>query len=215
LSESAPHRRWAILALPFATRVALGFQFQTMGSVAEPVASDLHLNQTEVGTLIGLFLMPGMVLAIPAGRLGRTLSDRVLVAIGLVAIAGGGLLAAVSTDLETLAAARLVGGMASLALLPLFDWAIPLSLAYGLIGVAPDGLVMALTGQAMAPHKRAFGMGAFLSVFFLGTAPAPGIAGWLYDRTGDAHVPILFAVGLTGAALAGTFAFRAVQRVTR
>ena len=109
----------------------------------------------------------------------------------------------------------LLGGMASLALLPLLDWAIPLSLAYGLIGVAPAGLVMALTGQAMAPHKRAFGMGVFLSLFFLGTAPAPAIAGWLYDRTGDAYVPILFAVGLTALALAGTFAFRLVQRLTR
>jgi len=109
----------------------------------------------------------------------------------------------------------LVGGMASLALLPLLDWAIPLSLAYGLIGVAPAGLVMALTGQAMAPHKRAFGMGVFLTVFFLGTAPAPGIAGWLYDRTGDAYVPILFAIGLTALTLTGTFAFRLVQRLTR
>jgi predicted MFS family arabinose efflux permease len=390
LSANAPHRRWSILALLFTTRVALGFQFQTMGSVAEPVAADLHLNYTQVGTLIGLFLMPGVVLAMPAGLLGRYLSDRLLVAIGLVALTAGGTMAAASTSLETLAAGRLlggagfvvcslyftkmtadwfagrelatamavvvmswpfgvamgqighgwvaahegwrmpfvvaalysllsavavlvfystppqgaaapaapsarltgrewsltliaafiwatfnaayvvylsfaprvltdggmsaltaasivslaswvmifsgtlvgqvadrfgradlilrvclIGGMVSLALLPLLDWAILLSLAYGLIGVAPAGLVMALTGQAMAPHKRAFGMGVFLSVFFLGTAPAPGIAGWLYDRTGNAYVPILFAVGLTAAALAGTFAFRAVQRATR
>ena len=390
LSENAPHRRWSILALLFTTRVALGFQFQTMGSVAEPVASDLHLNYAEVGTLIGLFLMPGMVLAMPAGLLGRYLADRVLIVIGLAAMTAGSMLAAASSNLETLAAGRLIGGagfvvcslyftkmtadwfagrelatamavvvmswpfgvamgqvghgwlaahdgwrtpfvvaglysllsaiavlvlyrtppqgatapavpsarltgrewsltliaafiwatfnaayvvylsfaprvltdggmstltaagivslaswvmifsgtlvgqvadrfgradlilrvcllggMASLALLPLLDWAIPLSLAYGLIGVAPAGLVMALTGQAMAPHKRAFGMGVFLTVFFLGTAPAPGIAGWLYDRTGDAYVPILFAVGLTALALAGTFVFRLVQRLTR
>lgn len=36
--ENAPRRRWAILALLFATRVALGFQFQTMGSVARSAA---------------------------------------------------------------------------------------------------------------------------------------------------------------------------------
>jgi hypothetical protein len=42
LPENAPHRRWSILALLFTTRVALGFQFQTMGSVAEPVAYALH-----------------------------------------------------------------------------------------------------------------------------------------------------------------------------
>ena len=47
-------------------------------------------------------------------------------------------------------------------------------------------------------------MGVFLSVFFLGIGPGPGIAGWLYDRTGDAYVPILFAVGLTGLASPAT-----------
>jgi len=51
--------------------------------------------------------------------------------------------------------ACLVGGMASRALLPRLDWPIALSLAYGLIGVAPAGLIMALTGQAMAPNKSA------------------------------------------------------------
>ena len=113
LSENAPHRRWSILALLFTTRVALGFQFQTMGSVAEPVASDLHLNYAEVGTLIGLFLMPGMVLAMPAGLLGRHLPDRVLVGVGLAAMAAGSMLAAASSNLETLAAGRLIGGEAS------------------------------------------------------------------------------------------------------
>lgn len=390
LREEVPHRRWLILALLFTARVALGFQFQAMGSVGELVATDLRLNYTEVGTLIGLFLVPGMVLAVPAGLLGRYITDRMLVVTGLAAMTAGGILAAAANSLEALATARLfggagfvvcslyftkmtadwfsgrelatamavvvmswpfgvamgqvghgwlaahhgwrlpfvvaatysllsavavlalyrsppqgatapaapsarltgrewsltliaafiwatfnaayvvylsfaprvltdggmgaltaasivslaswvmifsgtlvgqvadrfgradlilrtclVGGMVSLALLPRLDWAIPLSLAYGLIGVAPAGLVMALTGQAMAPHKRAFGMGVFLTVFFLGSAPAPGIAGWLYDRTGDAYVPILFAVGLTAAALVGTYAFRLVQRLTR
>jgi predicted MFS family arabinose efflux permease len=109
----------------------------------------------------------------------------------------------------------LLGGMTSLALLPHVGWAIPLSLAYGLIGVAPAGLIMALTGQSMAPNKRAFGMGVFLTLFFLGSAPAPGIAGWLFDRTGDAYGPILFAIALTALALAAAWAFRLVQRLTR
>ena len=36
--------------------------------------------------------------------------------------------------------------MASLALLPQVAWAVPVSLAFGLLGVAPAGLIMALTG---------------------------------------------------------------------
>jgi len=103
-------------------------------------------------------------------------------------------------------------GMASLALLPHVGWAVPLSLAYGLIGMAPAGLIMALTGAAMAPEKRAFGMGVFLSAYYVITAPAPAIAGWLYDKLGDPYAPILFAIALFALTLAANFAFRIAQR---
>jgi predicted MFS family arabinose efflux permease len=106
----------------------------------------------------------------------------------------------------------LLVGVASLLLLPQPGWAVPLSLAFGLLGIAPAGIIMALTGAAMAPHKRAFGMGVFLSVYFLGSAVAPGVAGLLYDRTHDAFLPILFAAGLLSLALVAYFAFRWAQR---
>src|SRR5262249_10269652 len=63
--------------------------------------------------------------------------------------------------------------MASLALLPHVAWALPLSLAFGLVGMAPAGLIMALTGTAMAPQKRAFGMGLFFTLYFLLLPPPP------------------------------------------
>ena len=62
--------------------------------------------------------------------------------------------------------ACLVVAMLSLALLPQTRFAIPLTLAFGLMGMAPAGLIMALTGHAMAPEHRAFGMGIFFSIFF-------------------------------------------------
>ena len=102
--------------------------------------------------------------------------------------------------------------MAVLALWTHVGWAVPLSLVFGLVGMAPAGLVMALTGAAMAPHKRAFGMGVFFSAYFVVTAPAPGIAGWLYDKSSDAFVPILFAIALFALTLGAAFAFRLAQR---
>ena len=64
-----------MLALLFAARVGLGFTFQTLGSVADPLVRELHLSFAEIGTLIGLFNVPGLVLSIPAGLAGRYASD--------------------------------------------------------------------------------------------------------------------------------------------
>jgi MFS family permease len=105
--------------------------------------------------------------------------------------------------------------MGSLALLSHVAWAVPLSLLFGLIGMAPAGLIMALTGAAMAPHKRAFGMGIFFSAYFVVTAPAPAIAGWLFDRSHDPFLPILFAIALFALTLAANFAFRIAERKMR
>ena len=81
--------RWLILALIFFARTALGFQFQTLGSVAPDLITQFGFSYTEIGTLIGLFMMPGMFVAIPAGWLGSMWSDRVLVTAGLLALAAG------------------------------------------------------------------------------------------------------------------------------
>ena len=359
-----------------------------MGSVADPLIGELHLGYAEIGTLIGLFMLPGLFLAIPAGFAGRYASDRLLSAAGLATLAVAGAVAATADGFAQLAVARLLGGVgfvlvslyftkmvvdwfagreiatamavlvmswpfgiamgqvghawlavhqgwrwpfgaaglyclvvavlvfllyrppsatgaaatapsirltrrewtltaiaalvwsffnagyvvylsfaprvlvaggdtalhaasvislaswvmifsgticgqiadrtgrsdlilglclmggiASLLLLPQPGWAVPLSLVFGLLGVAPAGLMMALTGVAMAPHKRAFGMGVFLSVYFLGSAVAPGLAGLLYDRTHDAFLPIVFAAGLFGLTLIAYYAFRLAQRL--
>src|SRR5260221_12538554 len=102
--------RWGMLALLFAARVGLGFNFQTLGSVADPLVRDLHLSFAEIGTLIGLFNAPGLVLSIPAGLAGRRVSDRGLVAGGFVAMAAAGALAAVAGSFGILALARLLAG---------------------------------------------------------------------------------------------------------
>ena len=59
--------------------------------------------------------------------------------------------------------------------------AVLLSLAYGLFGGAPAGVIMALTGEAMAPQRRAFGMGVFFSFYFVLMTLGPPMAGWLFD----------------------------------
>ena len=385
--DTARSARWSILALLFVCRASLGLQFQTLGSVADPLAAQFGFGYTEIGTLIGLFMLPGLLLSMPAGWAGRHASDRQLVTSGLVLMAAGGGIAALAQGFGLLALGRLVAGagfvfstlyftkmvvdwfsglelatalgilvmswpfgiaagqvghawlavtfdwraafvvasvccaaaaaamalayrsptaaasapgpaatglprdellltllasaiwgmfnagyvvylsfapkvlvaggygatqaasvisiaswvmilsvtvagriaarsgrhatvlcvclavgIVSLLLLPHGAWAVPLSLAFGLFGAAPAGIVMSLTAQSMAPQRRAFGMGVFFSLYFVIMTIAPPVAGWLFDRTGKPFTAILFAAGLFAATGLGFIAFGPLKR---
>lgn len=379
--------RWRILILLASGRLALGLQFQTVASTSDYLIQDFGLDYTQIGTLIGLFILPGLFLAIPSGMAGRWLSDRALTAGGLCLIALGGSIAALAdgefqiglgrfvcglgfvlaniyftkmiTDwfsgreiatamsilvmtwplgiaigqtlhewlaatqswdwafwaasgyaalamilvallyrtpeksavattaswshvsrnevtltvsaalvwalfnagyivylsfaskllvqggMTALAAAAtisvasyvmmgsgivcgqladrtkrpdlilyvcLAAGVLSLLLLPQTGLALALSLVFGLMGVAPAGIIMSLSAQAMKPDNRAFGMGLFFTIYFLVAAPVATIAGWLFDRSGDAYNPVLFSASLFALTAFANFGFRRLQR---
>lgn len=381
--------RWLILTMLFACRTGLGFQFQALGSVSSSLVDQLGFNYAQIGTLIGLFMLPGLVLSLPAGFAGRHLADRTLVALGLLALALGGALAAAAQGFGLLALGRIAAGAGFVfstvyftkmvadwfagrdlatamgilvASWPMgiamgqighvwiaanYDWrmafvvaagycmvgaaavallyrvpprpagaapapvaapglprnelvltllaaavwglfnagyivflsfaprvlvdggygateaaavisvaswvmifsiaaggriadrtgkrdlvlyvcaavavvcvllmrevaiALWLSLAFGLVGMASAGVIMALTGEAMAPQRRAFGMGVFFSGYFVIMTATPPVAGWLYDKSGDAYVSLVFAGGLLAAAALANWAFRSAKK---
>jgi predicted MFS family arabinose efflux permease len=381
--------RWLILTMLFACRTGLGFQFQALGSVSSSLVDQLGFNYAQIGTLIGLFMLPGLVLSLPAGFAGRHLADRTLVALGLLALALGGALAAAAQGFGLVALGRIAAGVGFVfstvyftkmvadwfagrdlatamgilvASWPMgiamgqighvwiaanYDWrmafvvaagycmvgaaavallyrvpprpagaapapvaapglprnelvltllaaavwglfnagyivflsfaprvlvdggygateaaavisvaswvmifsiaaggriadrtgkrdlvlyvcaavavvcvllmrevaiALWLSLAFGLVGMASAGVIMALTGEAMAPQRRAFGMGVFFSGYFVIMTATPPVAGWLYDKSGDAYVSLVFAGGLLAAAALANWAFRSAKK---
>lgn len=379
--------RWRMLALLFVCRTSLGMQFQTLASTADPLVARFGIGYTEIGTLIGLFMFPGLFLSLPAGTAGRYASDRRLVGLGLTVMALGGLVAASANGFGQLALARLVTGagfvfctlyftkmvvdwftgrelatalgilvmswpfgiaagqvghawlsatfdwrvpfvvasvcsaaaaaavawayrpppaagaaaapqinhlpgdellltlvaaaawglfnagyvvylsfapkvlesqgysttraaavisiaswvmvlsvtfigriadrtgrhatvlclcmavaVASLLLLRRAEWSVALSLAFGLIGMAPAGIIMALTARSMAPQRRAFGMGVFLSFYFVVQTAAPPVAGWLFDRSGEPFVALEFAAALFVATAACHIGFGWLKR---
>lgn len=106
----------------------------------------------------------------------------------------------------------MTAAVVSLLLLPFTRFAIPIVLLFGLMGMAPAGIIVALTGQAMSAEARAFGMGVFFAAYFCVVTPAPAIAGWLFDLTGDAFAPIIFAATLFTATALTNIIFRLVQR---
>jgi MFS family permease len=104
------NNRWAALALVFLARASIGFQFQSVGSVAPLVIADLHLSYAQLGTLIGLFMLPGALLALPSGVIGQRLGERRVVVAGLALMAVGGVLTADAAGFPGAAAGRLLSG---------------------------------------------------------------------------------------------------------
>jgi predicted MFS family arabinose efflux permease len=386
LTLASNQARWWTLALLFVCRTGLGLQFQALGSVSDDLVASLGFGYAQIGTLIGLFMLPGLVLALPAGYLGRYLSDRVLVALAFMALAVGAGVAALAQGFGQLALGRLACGagfvistiyltkmtadwfsgkelatamgllvmswplgialgqvsqvwiaihfgwrsvfvvaalysaLGALAMLLLYrpqaasataqasalglprhelrltllaatiwglynagyiaflsfaprvlmaagtgpaqasaivslgSWvmivsafvggryadrsgrgapllygcclvgiaalllmqhtalAVPLCVLFGLAGGAPAGVIMALTSQAMAPQRRAFGMGVFFSLYFVLMTLAPPLAGWLFDRSGNAFHALLFAALLFAATALSHALFGVLKR---
>ena len=74
--------RWRILAVLFTVRAVMGFQFQSVGSISTFLVADLGISYSEIGTLVGLYLLPGVVVAYPSGALGKRFGDARIVLIG-------------------------------------------------------------------------------------------------------------------------------------
>ncbi len=378
--------RWRMLAMLFAARIGLGLQFQTLGSVSDDLVIAFGLDYASIGLLIGLFMVPGLFLALPAGYSGRYVSDRVLAVSGLCVLAAGGFISSVAPDSWTIGLGRMLAGagfliinlyftkmvadwfegreiatamsilvmswpfgiamgqvghtwlaeaygwrvpfavaslycaVAALAVFVLYrapndlpslvtnrtrgllprEWALiacagvawgvfnagyvvylsfgpalleaqgmttlaaasvisagswlmilsgaacgqivdrfgrreviltvcmagaimslmllsipgaglAASLLFGLLGMAPAGVIMALAGQAVAPERRAFGMGLFFTIYFAIMAAGAPVAGWIIDRTGAPGDAILFGAVLFALVLPVAVLFRIIK----
>ena len=108
--------RWKILAALTAARVGMGFQFQAVASAAPFLAPDLGLDKTQLGWLIGLYLLPGIALALPGGLLGARFGDKRIALIGLALMAAGGVWLAFAGSFAEASAARMLAGAGAVAL---------------------------------------------------------------------------------------------------
>ena len=98
--------------------------------------------------------------------------------------------------------ATLLAMLAALAL-PLADtsWAPILGLLHGFCYALPITVFSALAAEAVAPERRARGLGVYFVWFYAGCTGCPAFAGWLRDVTGSATAPVFFAVSALGVGL--------------
>jgi predicted MFS family arabinose efflux permease len=104
-------RRWIILAVLFAARAATGFQFQSIGSAANALMQDWGIGYSQVGMLLGAYLLPGVIVAFPAGLLGQRVRDKTLGLAGLVLMAICGVALSYSEGFAVALVARTIGGV--------------------------------------------------------------------------------------------------------
>src|SRR5262245_61835088 len=103
--------RWSVLALLFAVRATMGFQYQSVASVAPLIARDMGVTLADIGLLVGLYLAPGTALAYPGGSIGRRFGDRPVVLVGLALMVVGGAMMAFLPTWPGQIAGRLVAGV--------------------------------------------------------------------------------------------------------
>lgn len=108
--------RWQILAALAFARAGMGFQFQSVAALAPFVSAELGLDHTQLGWLVGIYLLPGIVIALPGGLLGARYGDKRMVLIALALMAGGGLWLARAASPAEADAARIAAGAGAVIL---------------------------------------------------------------------------------------------------
>lgn len=120
-------QRWRILAALTFARASMAFQFQSVASVAPFLTADLAIDNAQLGWLIGLYLLPGVVIALPGGLLGARFGDKRVALVGLGLMACGGILLALAGNFAEANAGRAVSGAGAVVINVLFtkmvaDW---------------------------------------------------------------------------------------------
>jgi MFS family permease len=102
--------RWFALAVLFAIRLTMAFQFQSVAAVAPLLGQSFGVGLADIGWLIGLYFAPGLLLALPGGAIGKRFGDKATVIASLVLMIAGELLMALSASWSIQIAGRLVSG---------------------------------------------------------------------------------------------------------
>ena len=169
--------RWAVMAALALARLAFGYQFQTPASLGPTLLDALGLDYAGLGVLIGSYMLPGVVVALPGGLLGRRYGERLVVGGGIALMALGSLGCAGAGSAGMLAAGRAASGTGAVLLVVMqgpiasarFEGRGFMTAMGVLIGAFPIGV--GLAGLLSAPLVQAFG---WRSPFLVGAGMAAG-----------------------------------------
>jgi MFS family permease len=158
--------RWGVLAVLFAVRLTMAFQFESVAAVAPLLGREFSASLADIGVLIGLYFTPGVALSLPGGAIGQKFGDKATAITALLVMLTGNLAMALGDGWSWQVAGRLVAGSGGVLLnvqltKMVADWFAGREIATAmaiLVNSWPAGIGLALL---MLPHiGTAYGIGA-------------------------------------------------------
>ena len=102
--------RWTILLVLFLARTAMAFQFQAVAALLPVLTERFAIGLAEVGLLIGLYLAPGVLVAIPGSTIAARFGEKRIVVLSLFVMLAGNLLTLLAPSYEVMIFARVLSG---------------------------------------------------------------------------------------------------------
>lgn len=103
--------RFKVLAVLSVARAATAFQFQSVAATAPILQAQLDFSPAQIGLLVGLYMLPGIAVALPGGLLGARFGDKRTALAACALMAAGALGLAASPGFAAACAARIVAGI--------------------------------------------------------------------------------------------------------
>jgi MFS family permease len=172
--------RWSILAVLFLARMTMAFQFQSVAALSPLMAEAYGLGLADIGFLIGLYLAPGVVVALPGGAIAARFGDKRVVVLAMALMLAGGGLIAFGQGWGALVAGRSLAGAGGVVVnivmtKMLVDWFVGREISTAMavfVNSWPIGIAVALLSLPWlaAAGGLALAWGAVLGVIAVGLA---------------------------------------------
>ncbi len=197
----------------------MGFQFQSVASVSPFLVDDLGVSYAQIGTLIGLYMLPGAVIALPSGVLTSRFGDRRMAGYGLGLMGVGGAIMVIADEYSIVFVGRLTSGVGGVMFMVVItkmvtDWFAGKEIRIGLgimLTTWPSGIALALLTQNALAESLSWhwvmlvtsgvsflAMAALMSVY----KPPPGSAAVQQGGPGLLAIPRRELVGVSIAGIA-------------
>jgi MFS family permease len=189
-----------VLTIVFLARTCVGFQFIAVAAQMPQLRAELHFDYSQIGILLGVFMIAGAFLSLPSGMIANRLGDRWTIQIGLLALVAGGAILGSGETFHAALIGRIIGGFGAVfitvpAAKILTDWFVgkEMATAMSVLGVAwPVGIAV---GMSLLPFINVWSdwrvavyvtaAAPALAMLLVSTLPTPG------ERTEVESAPVI------------------------